>query len=45
MNRAVLDIRDVTEKSVQMTHDSAETSDALARLSAELTKAVQLLKL
>lgn len=45
MNRAVLDIRDVTVKSVQMTHDSAETSDALARLSTELTRAVQLLKL
>jgi methyl-accepting chemotaxis protein len=44
MTRAVLSIRDVTEQTVQQTMDSAATSDQLAGLAGELTKAIGQLK-
>ncbi|MFJ4155666.1 methyl-accepting chemotaxis protein [Pseudomonas sp. NPDC089752] len=45
MNRAVVSIRDVTEKTVQQTVDSASTSSELATLAGELNKAIGQLKL
>jgi len=45
MNRLVTGIRDVTERTVQQTVDSAATSAELAQLSAELTRAIGQLKL
>jgi methyl-accepting chemotaxis protein len=45
MNRAVVSIRDVTEKTVNQTVDSATTSDELATLAGELSKAIGQLKL
>jgi methyl-accepting chemotaxis protein len=45
MNRAVVSIRDVTESTVTQTVDSANTSDELALLAGELSKAIGQLKL
>ncbi|MBI6852504.1 methyl-accepting chemotaxis protein [Pseudomonas cichorii] len=45
MNRAVVSIRDVTERTVTQTVDSASTSDDLATLAGELSKAIGQLKL
>ncbi|GAA0391106.1 methyl-accepting chemotaxis protein [Pseudomonas veronii subsp. inensis] len=45
MNRAVVSIRDVTENTVQQTVDSATTSNELATLAGELSKAIGQLKL
>ena len=45
MNRAVVSIRDVTENTVQQTVDSATTSNDLATLAGELSKAIGQLKL
>ncbi|MCX7081649.1 MAG: methyl-accepting chemotaxis protein, partial [Pseudomonas sp.] len=45
MNRAVVSIRDVTENTVQQTIDSATTSNELATLAGELSKAIGQLKL
>lgn len=45
MNRAVVSIRDVTENTVQQTVDSATTSDELAALAGELSRAIGQLKL
>ncbi|MNF75725.1 Methyl-accepting chemotaxis protein McpS [compost metagenome] len=45
MNRAVVSIRDVTESTVQQTVDSATTSNELATLAGELSKAIGQLKL
>ncbi|SFW63248.1 MULTISPECIES: methyl-accepting chemotaxis protein [Pseudomonas] len=45
MNRAVVSIRDVTENTVRQTVDSATTSDELATLAGELSKAIGQLKL
>jgi methyl-accepting chemotaxis protein len=44
LNRSVTGIRDVTEQTVQQTVSSAATSAELASLSAELSKAIQQLK-
>jgi methyl-accepting chemotaxis protein len=44
MTRAVLSIRDVTEQTVQQTLDSAATSEQLAGLAGELSKAIRQLK-
>ncbi|MBX9912509.1 MAG: methyl-accepting chemotaxis protein [Pseudomonadaceae bacterium] len=44
MNRAVIGIRDVTEQTVQQTRDSAATSEQLAGLAGELSKAIGQLK-
>ncbi|MCK9813938.1 methyl-accepting chemotaxis protein [Pseudomonas sp. MAFF 302046] len=45
MNRAVVSIRDVTENTVQQTVNSATTSNELATLAGELSKAIGQLKL
>ncbi|WP_342653004.1 methyl-accepting chemotaxis protein [Pseudomonas sp. F3-2] len=45
MNRAVVSIRDVTERTVRQTLDSASTSDELATLAGALNSAVGQLKL
>ncbi|KFX68977.1 chemotaxis protein [Pseudomonas taeanensis MS-3] len=45
MNRAVVSIRDVTERTVQQTVDSATTSIELAALAGQLTQAIRQLKL
>ncbi|WP_064106898.1 methyl-accepting chemotaxis protein [Pseudomonas fluorescens] len=45
MNRAVVSIRDVTENTVRQTVDSATTSDELATLAGQLSKAIGQLKL
>ncbi|MET0949431.1 MAG: methyl-accepting chemotaxis protein [Pseudomonas sp.] len=45
MNRAVVSIRDVTERTVNQTVDSATTSGELATLAGELSKAIGQLKL
>jgi methyl-accepting chemotaxis protein len=45
MNRAVVSIRDVTESTVSQTVDSAITSDELAALAGELSKAIGQLRL
>jgi methyl-accepting chemotaxis protein len=45
MNRAVVSIRDVTENTVQQTVNSAITSNELAMLAGELSKAIGQLKL
>jgi methyl-accepting chemotaxis protein len=45
MNRAVVSIRDVTESTVSQTIDSANTSDELAALAGELSKAIGQLRL
>eukprot|EP01133_Synstelium_polycarpum_P014937 gene14937-17661_t len=45
MNRAVVSIRDVTENTVQQTVDSATTSNELATLAGELSKAIGQLRL
>ncbi|WP_085715339.1 methyl-accepting chemotaxis protein [Pseudomonas sp. B28(2017)] len=45
MNRAVVSIRDVTENTVQQTMTSATTSNELAALAGELSKAIGQLKL
>ncbi len=45
MNRAVVSIRDVTERTVQQTVGSATTSSELATLAGELNKAIGQLKL
>ncbi|MFK3796884.1 methyl-accepting chemotaxis protein [Pseudomonas sp. NPDC088444] len=45
MNRAVVSIRDVTERTVRQTVDSASTSDELATLAGELNTAIGQLKL
>ena len=45
MNRAVVSIRDVTENTVQQTVSSATTSNELATLAGELSKAIGQLKL
>ncbi|TWC29136.1 methyl-accepting chemotaxis protein [Pseudomonas sp. SJZ079] len=45
MNRAVVSIRDVTERTVQQTIDSATTSSELAALAGQLTQAIRQLKL
>ena len=45
MNRAVVSIRDVTENTVQQTVTSANTSNELAALAGELSKAIGQLKL
>jgi methyl-accepting chemotaxis protein len=44
MNRAVVRIRDVTERTVRQTVDSASTSDELATLAGELNTAIGQLK-
>jgi methyl-accepting chemotaxis protein len=44
MTRAVIGIRDVTEKTVRQTQESAETSNELAALAAELSRAIRQLK-
>ncbi|WP_460044377.1 methyl-accepting chemotaxis protein [Pseudomonas sp. S2_H01] len=44
MNRAVVSIRDVTERTVRQTVDSASTSDELATLAGELNTAIGQLK-
>jgi methyl-accepting chemotaxis protein len=45
MNRAVVSIRDVTENTVQQTVTSANTSNELAALAGELSKAIGQLRL
>jgi methyl-accepting chemotaxis protein len=45
MSRSVVSIRDVTERTVQQTVDSAATSKELASLAGELTRAIGQLKL
>ncbi|HAB64215.1 MAG TPA: methyl-accepting chemotaxis protein, partial [Pseudomonas sp.] len=45
LNRSVTGIRDVTERTVQQTVESANTSSELAALSGELSKAIHQLKL
>lgn len=45
MNRAVVSIRDVTERTVRQTVDSASTSDELATLAGELNRAIGQLRL
>ncbi|WXL27539.1 methyl-accepting chemotaxis protein [Ectopseudomonas mendocina] len=45
MNRTVIRIRDVTEKTVEQTSQSATTSVELAELAGELTTAIRQLKL
>ena len=45
MNRAVVSIRDVTERTVRQTLDSASTSDELATLAGALNSAIGQLKL
>ena len=45
MNRAVVSIRDVTENTVQQTVNSATTSNELATLAGELSKAIGQLRL
>ncbi|MGN2385404.1 methyl-accepting chemotaxis protein [Pseudomonas syringae] len=45
MNRAVVSIRDVTERTVIQTVDSASTSDQLATLASELNSAIGQLRL
>jgi methyl-accepting chemotaxis protein len=45
MNRAVVGIRDVTENTVQQTVNSATTSNELAALAGELSRAIGQLKL
>ncbi|KPY09149.1 Methyl-accepting chemotaxis protein [Pseudomonas syringae pv. philadelphi] len=45
MNRAVVSIRDVTERTVIQTVDSASTSDQLATLAGELSSAIGQLRL
>jgi len=45
LNRSVTGIRDVTERTVQQTVESANTSAELAALSGELSKAIHQLKL
>ncbi|RMU56226.1 hypothetical protein ALP29_200684 [Pseudomonas syringae pv. avii] len=45
MNRAVVSIRDVTERTVIQTVDSASTSDQLATLAGELNSAIGQLRL
>ncbi|MBD8600899.1 methyl-accepting chemotaxis protein [Pseudomonas sp. CFBP 8772] len=45
MNRAVVSIRDVTERTVRQTVDSAGTSDELATLAGALNTAIGQLKL
>ena len=45
MNRAVVSIRDVTENTVAQTVNSATTSNELAALAGELSKAIGQLKL
>ncbi|MFK3970759.1 methyl-accepting chemotaxis protein [Pseudomonas sp. NPDC087358] len=45
MNRAVVSIRDVTERTVRQTVDSASTSDELAMLAGQLNTAIGQLKL
>lgn len=45
LNRSVTGIRDVTEQTVEQTAASAATSDELASLSKELSKAIQQFKL
>ncbi|MDN4546696.1 methyl-accepting chemotaxis protein [Pseudomonas sp. C32] len=45
MNRSVVSIRDVTENTVQQTVSSATTSNELAALAGELSKAIGQLKL
>ena len=45
MTRSVVGIRDVTEKTVEQTVNSAATSKELADLAAELTRAIGQLKL
>ncbi|MFA1029367.1 Methyl-accepting chemotaxis protein [Pseudomonas syringae pv. helianthi] len=45
MNRAVVSIRDVTERTVVQTLESASTSDELATLAGELNAAIGQLKL
>ncbi|MCK8654489.1 MULTISPECIES: methyl-accepting chemotaxis protein [Pseudomonas] len=45
MNRAVVSIRDVTENTVRQTVSSATTSDELAALAGQLSKAIGQLKL
>ena len=45
MNRAVVSIRDVTENTVQQAVESATTSNQLATLAGELSKAIGQLKL
>ncbi|WP_024643313.1 methyl-accepting chemotaxis protein [Pseudomonas syringae] len=45
MNRAVVSIRDVTERTVTQTVDSASTSSELATLAGELSKAIGQLRL
>ncbi|WP_110949600.1 methyl-accepting chemotaxis protein [Pseudomonas bohemica] len=44
MNRAVVSIRDVTERTVRQTVDSASTSNELATLAGELNMAIGQLK-
>lgn len=45
LNRSVTSIRDVTERTVQQTLESAQTSLDLTELSAELSRAIRQLKL
>ncbi|TBU96017.1 methyl-accepting chemotaxis protein [Stutzerimonas kirkiae] len=45
LNRSVTGIRDVTERTVQQTVDSATTSSQLAELSGQLSKAIGQLRL
>ncbi len=45
MNRAVVSIRDVTERTVTQTVESANTSGELAILAGELNTAIGQLKL
>ncbi|QLF91909.1 methyl-accepting chemotaxis protein [Pseudomonas sp. ABC1] len=45
LNRSVTGIRDVTERTVQQTVDSATTSSELAALSGQLSKAIGQLRL
>ncbi|WP_295474969.1 methyl-accepting chemotaxis protein [uncultured Pseudomonas sp.] len=45
MNRAVVSIRDVTDRTVSQTVDSASTSSDLATLAGELNKSIGRLKL
>lgn len=44
MNRTVVSIRDVTERTVRQTVDSASTRDELATLGGELNTAIGQLK-
>jgi methyl-accepting chemotaxis protein len=44
ITQSVVEIRDVTERTVEQTAQSADTSDQLAKLAHQLTEAVSRLR-